>query len=344
MAPPDSDSLAEGRLFVEVQVSSWPPEVTQTLLSKRDARQALTVRARPSGRLRVELQREGYEPLVVRTQHLRLRAPGLLRLAVAWRGDEAVVAAGGQVIGSSSDFDPAGVAAPQLVQPEMVREMVQETAAPLDHVGNERARTERRRRVESLLSEIEGDASHATAWFAALAESVAIARDLIELVRQGRRHHVPGVADTLVRLIVGEAPLLQVCAGVLDAPLALFVSPSPSAEAVAGGVLGGAFDVALQRSPYHALAVDLDVWLAHEHAWRKDRRVPIAALLVAIEAALSVPRAGHLDSESDRTLRSLFGEPAAAVALCGFVSTVCTLAESLLAARVQRPAANESRS
>ena len=340
MAPPDPDSLGEGRLFVELQVSSWPPEVTQTLLSKREAPQALTVRARPSGRLRVELQREGYEPLVVRTQHLRLRAPGLLRLAVAWHGDEAVVAAGGQIIGSSGDFDPAGVAAPPLVQPETMREMIEETVAPLDHVGNERARLARRRRIEALRDEIDGDAAQADAWFAALADSVAVARDLVELVRQGRRHHLPGVADVLVRLVVGEAPLLQVCAGVLDAPLPLFVAPSPATESVSGAVLGGAFDVALERGPQHALAVDLDVWLAHEHAWRTGRRVPIAALLVAIEAALSVPRAGHLDSEADRTLRTFFGEPAAVAALCGLVATVCTLAESLLAARGRRPTAN----
>ena len=70
------DDLAEGNLFLELQLAAWPPQVTQTLLRKRDTRHALLVRAKPSGRLRVELHREGYEPLVVRTLHLRLRAPG----------------------------------------------------------------------------------------------------------------------------------------------------------------------------------------------------------------------------------------------------------------------------
>jgi hypothetical protein len=109
-----TDDLTEGNLFVEVQVPTWPPGVRQTLMRHRDGRRALTIRAKPSGRLRVELARSGHSSMVVRTVHLRLRAPGLLRLNVVWRGDDDVVAAGGQIIGTSSEFSPAGMVAPEM--------------------------------------------------------------------------------------------------------------------------------------------------------------------------------------------------------------------------------------
>ena len=197
-----SDDLTEGNLFVELQVSSWPPPVTQSLLRKRDARQGLTIRAKPSGRLRVELERMGYAPLVVRTVHLRLRPPGLLRLNVAWRGNEAVVAAGGAVIGTSSDFAPEGVVSPDVVQ---------ETEAPLDHVGNEQAREMRRRNAALMLQRIAVDDAEVGRWFGALALQAQVLADLVELVREGRRHHLPG----LVAAVTGR--LFQLGANIREA-------------------------------------------------------------------------------------------------------------------------------
>lgn len=54
---PSSDDLAEGNLFVELQVSAWPPPVTHAQLG-------LTVNAKPSGRLRVELLRATHDPVI----------------------------------------------------------------------------------------------------------------------------------------------------------------------------------------------------------------------------------------------------------------------------------------
>lgn len=317
-----ADDLAQGNLFVEVQVPAWPPGVTQTLVRQRDGRRALTVRAKPSGRLRVELARAGHETQVVRTVHLRLRAPGLLRLNVAWRGDDVVVAAGGQIIGSSREFSPEGIVAP---------EMVEETEAPLDHVGNEQARLVRRRRTEVLLQEIGGEASPTTGWFVALARQVQIAADLTALVREGRHHHLAGLAEALARLVAGDAPLLQSCAAVADAPLLVHAPVSPAPQQSPAGLLAAAFDVAPARDEHHPLAVDLDIWLHHEHPWSGGRQVPVETLLLAVAAALVPARPDHEESDIDRQIRSAFAQGQPVAGFCAFASTVCGLAAAVAA-------------
>jgi hypothetical protein len=320
--PVGSDELAEGNLFVEVQVPSWPPSVTQTLMRHRDGRRALTIRAKPSGRLRVELARFGNAPVVVRTVHLRLRAPGLLRLNVAWCGDDVVVAAGGQIIGSSSEFSPDGMVAP---------EMVEETEAPLDHVGNERARLARRRRAEVLLQEIEGEASATESWLAALGEGVQVVNDLVELVRQGRRHHLIGLTDAITHLVTGDTPLVQRCAALFDAPLPLYVPISLAPQASVADLIVSAFDVAPARDHHHQLALDLDVWLRHEHPWVGGQHAPVEALLLAIGAALMPTHPNHVDSEIDRAVRSSLAEAQPIAALCNLASVVSALATSIVA-------------
>lgn len=317
-----SDDLAEGNLFVELQVSSWPPAVTQTLLRKSDVRHGLTIRAKPSGRLRVELQREGYEPVIVRTAHLRLRPPGLLRLNVAWRGSEAVVAAGGAVIGTSSDFAPEGVVAPAIVQ---------ETEAPPDHVGNEHARELRRRNAALMLQRIAIDEAEVGRWFGALALQAQVLADLVELVREGRRHHLPGLVGEVARLAGGERSLLQWCAGLVEAPLPVYATTAPPAHAGTVEVLiASAFDVAPVRGPQHELAVDLDVWRRHEHAWLGGRALPVEAVLLAIDAALATPPVGQPLSEEDLAIRAALGRPGVAVdALCAFATVACDLARAV---------------
>lgn len=320
-----SDDLTEGNLFVELQVSSWPPPVTQTLLRKRDARQGLTIRAKPSGRLRVELERAGYAPLIVRTVHLRLRPPGLLRLNVAWRGNEAVVAAGGAVIGTSSDFAPEGVVSPDIVQ---------ETEAPLDHVGNEQAREMRRRNAALVLQRIAVDDAEVGRWFGALALQAQVLADLVELVREGRRHHLPGLVAAVARLSAGEQPLLQWCASLIEAPLPVYATSSPPAHAGSADILiASAFDVAPARGPGHELAVDLDVWRRHEHAWLGGRALPVEALLLAIASSLATPPVGRSLSEEGLAIRAALAGPGAAVeALCRFAGAVCDLARTVAAA------------
>lgn len=321
-AAPVSDTLAEGNLFIELQVPSWPPPVTQTLLRNRDARSGLTIRAKPSGRLRVELVRAGYSPLIVRTLHLRLRAPGLLRLNVAWRGDAAVVAAGGQIIGSSSESIPEGVASP---------ETVGETTAPLDHPGNEQARASRRQHVQTLLQGREPDDAQVGRWIAALDDGVRSLSDLVELVRQRRHHHLPGMVDTLARLVSGDGALLQWCAGVFDAALTIHASPAPPQVTSPAALLASAFDVAEARDDHYAFAVDLDIWLHHEHPWLTNRRVPVEALLLAINATLAPPRPDRVDSEDDRAIRASLEQPEAIAALCAFTAVVCVLGASIVA-------------
>lgn len=320
-----SDDLAEGNLFVELQVSSWPPSVTQTLLRKRDARQGLTIRAKPSGRLRVELLRDGYESVIVRTAHLRLRPPGLLRLNVAWRGSEAVVAAGGAIIGTSSDFAPEGVVAPAIVQ---------ETEAPLDHVENEHARVRRRHIFDLLLQRLGPDEAWKRDWFVATALSGQVLADLIELVREGRRHHLPGLAAELVRLVAGSAPLLQRCAALTDAPLPVY---APTAPPMPGGavetLIASALDIAPARGGAYELAVDLDVWLGHEHPWLDGRSLSIEALLVGIADSLAPPPIDRPLVAEDRAIRAVLAGPgAAADSLCAFAQVVCQLARTVVAA------------
>lgn len=320
-----SDGLAEGNLFVELQVASWPPAVTHTLLRKRDERQGLTIRAKASGRLRVELQREGQAPLIVRTLHLRLRAPGLLRLNVAWRGDEAVVAAGGQIIGTSSDFAPEGFVSPAIVR---------ETAAPVDHVDNERARARRRRNAELLLQRLGADETQGREWFAAAALSGQVLADLVVLVREGRRHHLPGLAAELGHLLARGEPLLQWCAALVDAPLTVHAPSAPPApDGTVGTLIASAFDIAPARGGRHELAIDLDVWLHHEQPWRGGRTLSIETLLVGISEALALPRADRPLSDEDRAIRAALSEPGPALeALCGFASAVSGLTRTVAAA------------
>ncbi len=320
LTQPRPDGLWEGSLFVELQVPSWPPAVTQTLLRNRDARLSLTIRAKPSGRLRVELVRAGYGPLVVRTVHLRLHAPGLLRLNVAWRGDAAVVAAGGQIIGSSSEAIPEGVASP---------ETLEETASPLDHVDNERARAERRRRAVVFLQGREVEGLQLRRWIAALDDTARSLNDLNKLVQQRHYHHLSGMVDALVRLVCGDGALLQWCAGMLDAPLTVYVPSVPLQAGPPAALLAAAFDVAAARGPQHALAVDIDVWLRHEHSGLTARPVPVEALLLAISTTLA-PRPDHVDSEDDRLILASLRQPQVIATLCAFATAVCGIAASVV--------------
>jgi hypothetical protein len=316
------DDLAEGNLFVELQVPSWPPSTSQTLMRHREDRRALTIRAKPSGRLRVELARSGYAPVIVRTVHLRLRAPGLLRLNVVWRGDVVVVAAGGQIIGRSSEFSPDGMVAP---------EMVEETEAPPDHVGNERARLARRHANTALLQGIESAPAAMTGWLEALGDAVRVVDDLVELVRQGRRHHLVGLADAVTRLVAGDMPLLQRCAALFDAPLPLYAPISLKPQTATLDLVVSAFDVASARDQHHQMAVDLDVWLRHEHPWIGGQHVPVAVLLLAIDSALMQARPDRGDSGIDREIRSAFTQGQSVAALCNFAAVVSTLATSIVA-------------
>jgi hypothetical protein len=311
------DDLGEGNLILEVQVPSWPPPVTQTLLRSRDSRYELLVRAKPSGRLRVELLRSGYPPLVVRTVHLQLQAPALLRLRLAWRGEEAVVAAGGQVIGTSRDFIPEGLVTPVTVE---------EIEGSFDRIGNERARAIRRGRAEALLQRLGGDVTETQLWFGALATAAQTTIDLVDLVRQGRRHHLAGVADQVVHMIAGDGALLQCCAALLDAPLLVHAPPAPPREGSPAALLTSAFDVVPARGSHHEFAVDLDVWLCHEHPWLGGRTVPVEALLLAADAALSPPSPNHNASDDDRPICMAFAESQTVAALCTFAATVCSLA------------------
>jgi hypothetical protein len=319
---PRPDGLWEGNLFVELQVPSWPPAVTQTLLRNRDGRLSLTIRAKPSGRLRVELVRAGYGPLIVRTVHLRLHTPGLLRLNVAWRGDAAVVAAGGQIIGSSTEAIPEGVASP---------ETLEETMAPLDHVDNDRARAERRRRADVFLQGREVGDLQLRRWIAALDDTARSLNDLSKLVQQQHYHHLSGMVDALVRLLCGDGALLQWCAGMLDAPLIVYVPSTPPQAGPPAALLAAAFDVAAARGTRHALAVDIDVWLRHEQTGLAARPLPVEALLLAISATLA-PRPDHVDSEDDRLIRGCLRQPQVIATLCAFATAICGMAAAAVAA------------
>lgn len=315
------DSLADGSLFAELQISAWPPAVTQTLLRKSDGQRTLTIRGKPSGRLRVALEREGQEPIVVHTLHLRLRAPTVLKVNVAWRGKEVVVAAAGQVIGSSHEFDPKGVVAPAEIE---------QTAAPIDHVGNERARDLRRRQVAALFAD-GGSAPKALAarWLHDLGLASNVLADLATLVRQGRRHHLPALVRGIRQMVMGDdrdPALLQFCAALIDSPLAIYVPAAVTKPEQPTMLLAGALDVASSRDQGHGLEMDLDVWLRHDVPWVNGASLPLGWLLKQTEDSLAPLRLRQGPPVVSADMIKAAMEPLCAVAGC-----LC-----LLAARVHR--------
>lgn len=313
------DSLADGSLFAELQISTWPPTVTQTLLRKSDGPRTLTVRGKPSGRLRVALEREGYQPIVVHTVHLRLRAPTILKVNVAWHDTEVVVAAGGQVIGSSHEFDPQGVVTPAEVQ---------ETAAPIDHVGNAHARDLRARQVAALCSDRGGAAEALAArWLGDLGQTANVLADLATLVLQGRQHHLPGLVRGIRQMVMGDdrdPALLQFCAALIDAPLVLYVPGAPAKPEKASQLLSAAFDVAPARDPGHELAMDLDVWLRHDVPWLNGASLPLGWLLKQTEDALSPARLAPAASVIGTDMIK-----AAVAPLCEVARCLCLLAAQI---------------
>ncbi|MFO1158604.1 MAG: hypothetical protein U1E60_07180 [Reyranellaceae bacterium] len=323
-----ANDLDEGSVFTEFQVSSWPPPVTQTLLRKRDGRQGLTIRAKPSGRLRVELVRQGYQPVVVRSKHLDIRTPALLRLNVVWRGMEAAIVANGQTIGTSGDVFPEGFVTPAEIQ---------QTAALTDHVDNQRARASRLQRAE-LLRARPGEEMQIEASFAALAMTSRVVRDLAEMVREGRHHHLAGLTAELVRLIVGgqrDEPLLQRCAGLVDAPLPIYAPMAPPArDSDPATLLKSTFDVTAGRDDRHPLCVDLDVWLQHNVPCAGGQPVPITGLMVGLLGALHQPRLDPRPmSGFDRICNALGRDGSAIDALCVFALNMCQLARAVDEAR-----------
>ena len=316
------DDLAAGNLFAELQIASWPPGVTQTLLRKNDGRLALTVRGKPSGRLRVALERAGHAPIVMRTVHLRLRAPTVLKVNVIWRGDVAAVVAAGQVIGSSQVFQPEGIVTPADVE---------QTAAPTDHVDNERMRDLRRRQVAAFISGSISAGALAEHWLADLGEDIQALGDLAGLVLQGRHHHLPGLLRAIRLLVLGderEPALLQFCAGLVDAPLILYAPPNPAKADTAPDLLAAAFDVVAMRDPQHELAIDLDAWLRQEVPWI-DGSLPIGWLLRQVDEALLPNRMRQRTSAiSEDVLRS----PVVVGALGRLALCLCRLAEATMSA------------
>lgn len=313
------DSLADGSLFAELQISAWPPAVTQTLLRKGDGQRTLTVRGKPSGRLRVALEREGYQPIVVHTAHLRLRAPTVLKINVSWRGTDMVVAAAGQVIGSSREFDPHGVVAPAEVE---------RTAAPIDHVDNARARDLRRRQIAALFSDSGGAADALAArWLADLGQAANVLADLATLVRQGRRHHLPGLVRGIRQMVLGDdrdPALLQFCAALIDVPLLLYVPAAPAKPEQSSRLLAAAFDVASARGPAHELAMDLDVWLRHDVPWLSGASLPLGWLLKQAEDGLLPSRLKHGASVIGPEMIEPAVEP-----LCDVAGCLCLLAAQI---------------
>ena len=64
-----------------------------------------------------------------------------------------------------------------------------------------------------------------------LGEDAQVLGDLATMVRQGRHHHLPGLLHALRLMVLGderEPALLQFCAGLVDAPLILYVPLSPA--------------------------------------------------------------------------------------------------------------------
>lgn len=318
------DDLDAGSLFAELHIAAWPPPITQTLLRKSDGRLTLTVRGKPSGRLRVALERQGYEPIVVRTVHLRLRAPTVLKATVAWRGTEAVVAAGGQVIGSTDTFNPEGVVTPAEVE---------QTAAPLDHVDNARMRDLRRKQVAAFLSNSLSAGALAERWMADLAEDTKVLGDLTVLIRQGHGHHLPGLMRAIRLLVLGddrEPALLQFCAGMVDTPLILCTPAQPARAETPSAMLAAAFAVAPARDAAHGLAIDVDAWLRTEVPWT-DGNLPIGWLLRQVDEALAPGRRENRSALDAELVRA----PEVAAALCTFAVSLCDLAEEVMRAPVR---------
>ena len=277
------DDLAQGRVAAELQIGAWPPPVTQTLLRKSDGRLMLTVKGKPSGRLRVALERDGFEPIVVRTVHLLLRAPTLLKIQIVWRGDDAVVAAAGQVIGSTEQFDPEGVVSPAEIE---------QSAPPVDHVDNARMRELRRSQAASFVAASAAGGALAERCLADLAPAALALEDLAALVRQGRRHHLAGLLAAVRLLVQGDdhqPALLQFCAGLLDAPLNLHVPLAAPAGEDPAALLAAAFDAAPTRDDSHGLAIDLDAWLRQEARW-PGGSLPVGWLLRQTELAVAPGR------------------------------------------------------
>lgn len=329
-----ANDLDEGSVFTEFQVSSWPPPATQTILRKSDSRQGLTIRAKPSGRLRVELVRQGYQPVVVRSKHLNVRTPTLLRLKVVWRGMEAAVAANGQVIGTSSDVFPEGFVTPAEIQ---------QTEALTDHVDNERARASRLQRAKLMRARLGPEGAQLESWFASLATARQVVADLAGMVREGRHHHLAGLTAELSRLIVGgqrNEPLLQWCAGLVDKPLLVYAAMAlPARDSEPAALVKSAFDVTIARDERHQLGVDLDVWLQHEVPGPGGQPQVVAGLLGSIVEALRSARPDRPRGSGFDLIRGAFGQGGGAIdALCAFALIVCQLADAVGSASREEPA------
>jgi hypothetical protein len=327
------DDLAEGSVYAELQVGSWPPPVTQTLLRKNDGRVALTVKGKPSGRLRVALERAAFEPIVVHSAHLLLRTPTILKLQVAWRGNEAVVVAAGQVIGSTAEFHPDRVVGPtELERGASPMDPVYHVD-PVDHVDNPHMRERRRRQAVLLVSGSVSAGALAEQCLAELVPAARVLADLAAFVRQGRLHHLPGMASAIGLLVRGDdhqPALLQFSAGLLDAPLILHIPPAMPSGDDPASLLAAAFDASAVRGAGHELAIDLDAWLRQETPWLGGS-LPVGWLLRQVELALAPRRTTR---DGGVLHEDLVRSPVVSEALCRLAECLCELADGLVAGRI----------
>lgn len=88
----------------------------------------------------------------------------------------------------------------------------------------------------------------------------------------------------------GEPPLLQFCAGLIDAPLAVYAPATVTKPDHQVGLLAAALDIVSERDRGHGLEMDLDVWLQHEVPWVNGASLPLGWLLKQTEESLAPTR------------------------------------------------------
>jgi hypothetical protein len=108
--------------------------------------------------------------------------------------------------------------------------------------------------------------------------------DLLDLMKSGKHNHVSGLSSKLRLLIADNTgmPLLQTCAGIVNAPLIVYTLPDPGRPLLFTPSMLFKFDTSAVPTDLHGNPIDIDVWLELMANYENERPYTHREMILAV--------------------------------------------------------------
>ena len=286
--------MSEGTVLLMLTFP-WPWPWPCRARTKLVEREGVAIFAEPGGSLTVRIV-SGRQVVEFQSCRLVFDAPTSTNVGVSWKLPGSVHMIVGRTIVLSADAAELVPAEARIASgvPNDTRDFSQENATALARRCQTLARYEadkkaKKGRREASVKEI----------FDALATARQQIVELVEIVREGRLHHLDGLLR-LLRLTIADRtarplPLLQHCAAITNSPLLVFAPPInvDKKPLLMPGVQTLAFPINSVATDLLRNEIDLDVWLESRAVQLEGRVLSQSELLNNIASSV----AAHFDAQ-----------------------------------------------